>query len=254
KDDTRAQRRERRRARLEGLLPVALVRRFLELNLLAQAASLAFYTLLSLAPLLVILLWVTASFHGSAQDAIVAQVGAIVGSDAAQVADTVIEHADREPSVGSLAGLWSTLFLLIGSTAVFARLQDVLNLIFRTDARRLPGIRAWLRKRVLSFGVVLALGFLLLLATTVNTLLQLVFADLPVLLPVLGTLASSLIYALTFALMFHYLPDRRVHWRQSLLCGLFTTGLFLLGRWAIGLYLAEAATGSAYGSMGALVL
>jgi membrane protein len=137
---------------------------------------------------------------------------------------------------------------------VFARLQDTLNLIFRTDARRLRGPMAWLRKRLLSFGVVLSLGFLLLIATAVSTLLQVVFAGLPSVLPVLGTLASASLYAATFALMYRFLPDRRVHWRQAVLGGLVTTGLFVLGRWGIGVYLATAAPGSAYGSMGALVV
>lgn len=250
----RAQRRERRLARLKGSLPVALARRFVELDILTHAASLAFYALLSLAPLLVLLLWLTASLYGSAQDAIVEQVGALAGREAASVADTVIANADQRPGIGSIAGLWSTLLLFVGATAVFARLQDALNLIFRTDAARLPGLRAWIRKRVLSFGVVLALGFLLLVATAVSTLLQLILAGMPSLLPVFGSLASMALYALSFALLYHFLPDRRVRWRQALFGGLITAGLFVLGRWAIGLYLASAAPGSAYGSMGAMVL
>jgi membrane protein len=250
----RAQRRQRRLARLKGSLPVALARRFVELDILTHAASLAFYALLSLAPLLVLLLWLTASLYGSAQDAIVDQVGELAGREAASVASTVIANADQRPGIGSLAGLWSTLLLFVGATAVFARLQDALNLIFRTDAARLPGLRAWIRKRVLSFGVVLALGFLLLVATTVSTLLQLILAGMPSLLPVFGSLASLALYALSFALLYHFLPDRRVRWRQALFGGLITAGLFVLGRWAIGLYLATAAPGSAYGSMGAMVL
>lgn len=235
-------------------MPVALIRRFIELDVLTHAASLAFYALLSLAPLLVLLLWLTASMYGSAQDAIVDQVGELAGREAASVADTVIANADQRPGIGSFAGLWSTLLLFVGATAVFARLQDALNLIFRTDAARLPGLRAWIRKRVLSFGVVLALGFLLLVATTVSTVLQLILAGMPSLLPVFGSLASMALYALSFALLYHFLPDRRVRWRQALFGGLITAGLFVLGRWAIGLYLATAAPGSAYGSMGAMVL
>ncbi|HEX5664595.1 MAG TPA: YihY/virulence factor BrkB family protein [Xanthomonadaceae bacterium] len=250
----RAQRRERRLARLKGSLPVALARRFIELDILTHAASLAFYALLSLAPLLVLLLWLTASLYGSAQEAIVDQVGELAGREAASVADTVIANADQRPGIGSIAGLWSTLLLFVGATAVFARLQDALNLIFRTDAARLPGLRAWIRKRVLSFGVVLALGFLLLVATTVSTVLQLILAGMPSLLPVFGSLASLALYALSFALLYHFLPDRRVRWRQALFGGLITAGLFVLGRWAIGIYLASAAPGSAYGSMGAMVL
>jgi len=254
KDASRTSRRARRLARLKGSLPVALARRFIELDVLAQAASLAFYALLSLAPLLILLLWFTASFRFDTQQALVEQIADLAGREAASVASTVIEHADREPSVGSLARAWGTVLLLVGATAVFARLQDTLNRIFRTDARRLPGVLAWLRKRVLSFGVVLALGFLLIVATTVNTLLQVVFGGLPTLVPVLGDLASMALYVLAFALMFRFLPDRRVQWRLAVVGGVITASLFVAGRWAIGLYLARAAPGSAYGSMGALVL
>lgn len=248
------ERRQRRFARLTASLPVALARRFVELDILTHAASLAFYALLSLAPLLVLLLWLTASLYGPAQQAIIDQVGELAGADAAGVARTVIANADSRPGIGTIAGAWSTLLLFVGATAVFARLQDALNLIFRTDARRISGLRAWIRKRVLSFGVVLALGFLLLLATTVDTVLQVMFAGIPSLLPALGSAASLALYALSFALLYHFLPDRRVRWRQAFLGGAITAGLFLLGRRAIGLYLAEAAPGSAYGSMGAMVL
>jgi len=254
RDDSRKSRRARRLARLKGSLPVALVRRMIELDILAHAASLAFYALLSLAPLLVLLLWFTASFALDTKDALLEQIADIAGREAATVASTVIEHADREPSVRSLAGAWGTALLLVGATAVFARLQDTLNRIFRTDARRLPGVLAWLRKRVLSFGVVLSIGFLLIVATTVNTLLQVVFGGLPTLLPVLGDLVSLVLYVLAFALMFRSLPDRRVRWRVAVVGGVITAALFVAGRWAIGLYLARAAPGSAYGSMGALVL
>ncbi|GAB3730549.1 YihY/virulence factor BrkB family protein [Luteimonas pelagia] len=250
----RLEQRQRRAARLRGSLPAAVAKRFIELDLLAQSAALAFFALLSLAPLLVLLLWSTTWIYAPAGEALLGQVQAFAGADAARVVRVVLRNANRDPSVSSLAGWWSTGLLLVGATAVFARLQDTLNLIFRTDARRLRGPLAWLRKRLLSFGVVLALGFLLLVATTVSTLLQIVFAGLPSVLPVLGTLASACLYAGTFALMYRYLPDRVVHWRQAVLGGLVTTALFVLGRWAIGVYLATAAPGSAYGSMGALVV
>ncbi|WP_344759888.1 YihY/virulence factor BrkB family protein [Luteimonas lutimaris] len=241
--------------RLQESLPVALGRRFVETDLLTHAAALSFYTLISLAPLLVLLLWLAASLYPSAQDELMRQVGDLAGTGARDVAATVIANAQTRPDVGSLAGLWSTALLFVGATAVFARLQAALNLIFRGDAHELPGgLWAWLRKRVLSFGVVLSLGFLLIVSMSLTTALQVVFAWLPAILPVLGNLTSLALYTAAFAFLYHYLPDRRVRWRQALLGGLVTSGLFVLGRWAIGLYLAQAAPGSAYGSMGALVL
>lgn len=243
-----------RYARLQKSLPANLVQRFFETDLLTHAAALSFYTLLSLAPLLVVLLWITASLYPTAQQQLTQQIGSLAGSDARLVVDTIIANAQRQPSLGSLTGLWGTLLLLVGATAVFARLQTALNLIFHSDAQHLSGILAWLRKRVLSFGVVLSLGFMLLVSMTLTTALQVFFARLPAFVPVLGTLLTFVVYALAFAFLYHYLPDRRVRWRQALLGGVVTAGLFILGRWLIGLYIAQAAPGSAYGSMGALVL
>src|SRR3546814_15472853 len=87
---------------------------------------------------------------------------------------------------------------------------------------------------------------------SLTTAVQGVFAWLPSILPVLGEMTSLALYTIAFAFLYHYLPDRRVRWRQALLGGLITAGLFVLGRWAIGLYLSEAAAGRAYGSSGAL--
>lgn len=245
---------KQRLERLQRSLPAALARRFVEIDVLTQAASLSFYALLSMAPLLVLLLWLTASLYPPAQQALVGQIGQMAGDSAAAVADTVIRNATAQPGIGSLAGLWSTLLLFAGATAVFAQLQNALNLIFRTDAQRLEGIAAWLKKRVFSFGVILALGFLLILSMTATTVLQVAFAQLPSLLPTLGYATTLVLYALAFAFLYHYLPDRRVDWRQAFVGGTITAVLFALGRYAIGVYIASAAPGSAYGSMGTLVV
>jgi len=241
-----------RRAR--GSLPVALLRRFIDAELLAQSAALAFYAVLSLAPLLLILLWLTSQLLPGAQEALVQQIQQLAGGDAGRVARTILAHAQERPDTGTVAGGWSLVLLFVGATAVFAQLQDVLNKIFRTDATRLPGILAWLRKRVFSFGLVLALGFLLVVSMTINTALQLAFARVEWMLPLAATVASWAIYALGFALMYHYLPDRSVGWRRAFGGGAATALLFLLGRAAIGWYLDQADPGSAYGSMGTLVL
>ena len=241
--------------RVQDSLPAALLRRFVEADLLVHAAALSFYTLISLAPLLLLVLWLTASLYPTAQDSLLAQIAALVGPDARDVAGTVIDNASDRPDLGSLAGLWSTLILFVGATVVFAQLQATLNRVFATDAEALPGgLMAWLRKRVFSFGVVFALGFLLLVSMMLTTAVQVVFANLPYLVPAVANLITLLLYLVAFALLYHFLPDRRVRWRQAFLGGLLTAGMFVGGRWAIGLYLAHAAPGSAYGAFGTLVL
>ena len=240
--------------RVQDSLPYALVKRFIECDLLTQAASLSFFALLSLAPLLVLLLWLTASLYPQAQDALINQIGVLAGPQAETVANTVIRNASDQPDIGSLAGIWSTALLFVGATVVFARLQTTLNLIFHTSDKALGGLMAWLRKRVFSVGVVFSLGFLVIISTLAGTAVELAFSDVPVLLPLAGNAVMLLVYTCAFALLYHYLPDRRVHWKQAFLGGLITSVLFLVGRWAIAFYLAEAAPGSAYGSAGALVL
>ncbi|WP_312236893.1 YihY/virulence factor BrkB family protein [Stenotrophomonas sp.] len=241
-------------ARLEQSFPAVLLRRFIDADVMTQAAALAFYALLSMAPLLVLLLWLTASLYPPAQQALLGQINDVAGTSAASVAETVLSNANNQPDIGTLAGVWSTLLLFIGATAVFAQLQNALNLIFNTSGERLDGLVAWLRKRVFSFGVVLALGFLLILSMTATTMLQVAFAQLPSVLPAIGYLTSLALYTVGFAFLYHYLPDRRVAWRQAFIGGAITSGLFAVGRYAIGLYIATVAPGSAYGSMGALVI
>lgn len=236
-----------------GPLPSAFLRRALDVGLLEQSAALAFYATLSLAPLLLILLWLTASMP-QLHDALLSQVGQLAGNDAGRVARTIISHAAQRPDTGSIAGWWSLLLLAVGASAVFAQLQETLNRIFRTDATHLAGIRYWLRKRLFSFGIIFSIGFLLLVSMTINTVLQLAFAHLPRLLPLAASVLTWLLYALGFALMYHYLPDRRVDWRRALTGGALTALLFVLGSLAIGWYLRQADPGSAYGSMGTLVV
>lgn len=238
----------------DGPLPQALVRRFVDASLLTQSAALAFYSLLSLAPLLLLLLWITASLMPSAQEGLFRQIGTLVGSEAEGLARTIITNASNRPDTGSVAGWWSIGLLFVGATVVFGQLQEALNRIFRTDATSLSGIVPWLRKRVFSFGLVFALGFLLIVSMTITTGVQLLFSHLSWLFPLAASAASWLIYAFAFALMYHYLPDRRVGWRHALGGGAFTALLFVIGRAVIAWHLERSDPGSAYGSMGTLVL
>lgn len=240
--------------RAKGSLAAAMLRRFVDVDLLSQAAALALYAMLSLAPLLLILVWLTSAMLPGAQEALMQQIAMLVGADAEVVARTIVANASARPDTGSIAGWWSLALLAVGATAVFAQMQDVLNKIFRTDATRLPGITAWLLKRVFSLGLVLTLGFLLMVSMTVNTVLQLAFARVEWLLPLMATAATWLIYAAGFGLMYRYLPDRAVGWRRALGGGAATALLFVLGRAVIAWYLERADPGSAYGSMGALML
>jgi membrane protein len=166
----------------------------------------------------------------------------------------VVASAQQGPQPGSIGGLWSLLWLFIGATAVFAQLQDVLNRIFRTDATHLPDLATWLKKRIFSFGLVFAVGFLLVVSLSLSTAMQFLFGRFDFMLPMVMMLATWFVYAVGFALTYHFLPDRRVHWRRALAGGGLTAALFLLGRALIGWYLQSANPTAAYGSAGTLAL
>ena len=245
---------EQRVRRARGPLWKALWRRFLDADLVAQSAALAFYAIVSLAPLLLLLLWFTQALLPSGQQALLEQIGLLTGAEGRRVAAAILDASRRMPDPQSIAGWGSIAALCFVATLVFGQLQEVLNRLFRTEARKLPGLRAWLHKRVFSLGLVLAVGFLLLVSLTVNTVLQLAFSRVDQALPLVGQAASYLVYTLAFALMYHYVPDREVRWRMAIAGGAMTAAMFAVGRWVIALYLERADPASAYGSMGTLAL
>src|SRR5690606_17946132 len=212
--------------------------------------------IMSLAQQLLSLVWLTSAILPRARESLMQQSAQLGGTEAEQVARTIVENARAHPDTGSIAGWWSIGLLLIGATTVFAQLQNVLNKIFRTDATALPGMLAWLRKRVFSLGLVLAVGFLLVVSMTVSTVLELVFARVEWMLHLAVTAATWLVNGLGFALMYHYRPARPVGWKLALSGGAATALLFLLGRAAIAWYLGRTNPGpaSAYGSMGTIIL
>lgn len=234
--------------------PARFIRRFFEYEILALSAALSFYTLLSLAPLVMLLLWLTTTLYPTAQGEFFRQIGLLAGPQVESTARLIIANAERDPGTGSMAALLGTGALLAGASVVFGQLQVALNRVFHSDASRLGGRFAWLRKRLLSFGMVLGVGFLLVVSMAVQAALSLLMAWLPELLPVFAATVSFLLYSLVFALMYRWLPDRPVSRRRSLLGGALTAAMFMLGRWAIGLYLGQASLGSAYGPAGGLVV
>ncbi len=241
-------------ARVAASGPGRFVQRFFDDDILALSAALSFYTLLSMAPLVIMLLWLTTTLYPSAQDEFFRQVGMLAGPQVESTARLIVSNAEREPGTGSMAALLGTGALLLGASVVFGQLQAALNRVFRSDARRLGGMLAWLRKRLLSFGMALGVGFLLVVSMAVQAALSLLMAWLPDLLPAFAAGVSFLLYAAVFALMYRLLPDRPVTPKRSLLGGALTAAMFMLGRWAIGLYLGQASLGSAYGPAGGLVV
>lgn len=240
--------------RLEQSWPGKFVQRFVDYDILALAAALSFYTLLSLAPLVLMVLWLSTALYPSAQEEFFRQIGLLAGNEVENTARLIVANAQHRPGTGSMAALLGTLALLVGASAVFGQLQAALNRVFRSDAKRLGGLAVWLRKRLLSFGMVISVGFLLVVSMAAQAALQLLIAYVPDLLPVFAAAFSFLLYAAVFAAMYRWLPDRPVTRRRALFGGALTAAMFMLGRSAIGLYLGQASLGTAYGPAGGLVV
>lgn len=217
---------------------------------LTQSAALAYYTALSFAPLLMLLLWCVSLLGDQRQAQLIAEVRGMVGGSAAQAVDDVIRSAESRPSAGTLAGLVGIGFLLFSASGVFGQLQSSLNHIWGIEARPGSGLMNWVRKRLLSFGTVLVIAFLLLVSLVATSLVTAVFGGLGSL---VDLAAQLLVVTVLFALMFKFLPDAHIAWGDVWVGAAVTTALFLVGKRLISLYLIRGGVGSGYGAAGSLI-
>jgi membrane protein len=237
-----------------GTLPAEVIQRFAAADVMSMAAALSFYTMLSLAPLVTLLLWLTTTVFTAAQEEFFSQLGMLAGSQVESTVRTIVENAARDPGAGTVAAIFGSVMLLFGASVVFAQLQASLNRIFESPSVSSSGLWAWLRKRLLSMGMVITLGFLLVVSMVAQAALELLAARVPDMLPIVLAGVSLLMYALIFAALYHWIPDRPVGGRCSIIGGVITALMFLVGRALIGLYLGQAEMGTAYGPAGGLVV
>jgi membrane protein len=226
-------------------------------------AALAFYTLFSLAPLLIIIMAIAALAYGDevAQTQIVRQIEALIGMEGAKAIQSMIENASK-PSSGVTATLIGLATLLFGATIVFSELQDALNTIWKIPSRSERGMVIGLvRDRLLSFVMVLALGFLLLLSMLANTALATVaqiFREAlfspTYFLRAANSLFFLMIITLLFAMIYKILPDTDIAWGDVFIGAVVTSLLFATGKFLIGLYLVYSSVTSAYGAAASLVV
>lgn len=224
-------------------------------NASTTGAALAFYCAFSLAPLLVILLAIAGWIVGAtaAYGEMTYQLNALFGAATAKTLLGAVKSSQQ--AEGILAAIVSVVTLMIGATTVLAALETALEQIWQSASLVPSGMRGWIRTRFLSIGFILTLGFLLLVSLTISTALAGVrtrFASHnKALLGVIGAfdiLLSLLLVSGLFALIFRYMPARRLPWKVVATGGFLTAVLFDLGRWATGLYLAHSSQPSAYGA------
>lgn len=224
-------------------------------NSATTGASLAFYCAFSLAPLLVILLAVSGWVVGmeSAYAQLKSQLTSLFGEASAT---TLLEAMQKSQSrEGGVAAIVSIATLFIGATTVFAALESALETIWQSAHLAPKGVKGWVRARLLSFGVILAVGFLLLVSLTVSTALTTLRSAVAaretawvMIAGIVDLLLSIGIVAGLIALIYRYMPARRLPWRPILWGALVTALLFHLGKWGISLYLGHSTQPSAFGA------
>jgi membrane protein len=232
----------------------------------SKGAALSFYTLFSMAPVLVLVISIAGLFFGeqAARGEIFGQIQGLVGAQGAAAVEAVLAATKRSGS-GVFAAAMAVALLMIGATTAFSELKDSLDELWDVPPRQQPGLWGLLRSRLLSFSLILVLAFLLLVSLTINAALAVVerfwgamwsgsaSGIALVVAQVLSSAFSFAVVALLFGTIFKMLPETRVAWRDVALGAAVTALLFTLGKHLIGLYLGNSAVASSYGAAGSVV-
>ncbi len=228
-----------------------------------MGAALAFYTILSLSPLLVLVVAIAGLFfdRSGVLQKLTAQVQDLLGTSGAEVVTTTLTSAQKSSSESLAASSLSLVVLLISASGVFGELRSALNKIWGAKPESAGGIWGLLRERFFSFGMVFAVGFLLVSSLVLSAGLAVAASFLGGLVPMPHVIASVIDLAISlfgvavvFTLTFKYVPATNVGWREARIGGMATAILFTAGKFLIGLYLSKAAVGSAYGAAGSVVV
>ena len=232
-------------------------------NCLRLAASLAYYTALSMAPLVLLIVGVIGLVLDRQQaiHQLTAQIEGLMGASGRELVTSIL--TTTTPQEGILAAAVGLITLFIGATAVFGELQATMNLIWEVQPVSTSGIWSgiwtWLRERIFSLAIVFALAFLLLVSLVISTALATVAAlfqgpEQALLSRLLELAVSLLVLTFVFALLYKYVPDAEMSWHDVWPGGLITAVLFTLGKTAIGYYLGQTSVGSTYGAAGSMVV
>jgi membrane protein len=226
-------------------------------------AALAFYTVFSLAPLLIITVSIAGLVFGreAAQGQIFDQLRSLVGEASAGAMQDVVQNANSTPATGLVATLIGFVTLIVGASGVFGQMQTSLNFIWGVQSKPGRGILGLLQDRVLSFGFILVVGFLLLISLLLTTAIAFIaewfggiVPGIEMLIQASNAILSLAVITLLFAMIFKFLPDAKIAWRDVWIGALITAALFTVGKEVLGLYLGKSGVGSSYGAAGSLIV
>ena len=227
----------------------------------SKGAALAFYTLFSLAPILVLAVAVAGYFFGveAAQGRMISEIRYLVGQNGTNAVQAILATA-RDPVAGVWATALASLLLLIGATSVFTELKGSLDELWGVEKSKLSPVGVLLRTRLISFSLVMALAFLLLISLVISAALSMfenyagvVLSSSGSIFSVLSTLISFGVITSLFAVIYKMLPDAPLSWHDVSMGAIFTAGLFILGKYLIGLYLGNSDVASGFGAAGSII-
>jgi membrane protein len=242
---------------------VATFSGFIDDNGLKLSASLAYYTVFSLAPLLILVISLAGLFLGNdaAANKLYPQISQYVGSQAALQIQEMLKSLQLSGKTG-VAVIIGVVTLLVGASSIFVEIQDSLNMIWRVKAKPKKGWLKLIQNRFLSFSLIVSLGFLLLVSLVINFLMDALSKKLLHFLPyITGLLIKGINLGITlivisvlFGIIFKVLPDVKIRWKDVRSGAIFTALLFMLGQYIIGLYIQYTAQNSTYGAAGSIIV
>jgi membrane protein len=227
-----------------------------------MAAALSYYAAFSLGPLLIIVIAIAGFVFGedAAKGQIFDEMKSLIGPDGAIMLETIVKGAS-DKTTGIFATIFSVILLVLGSVGVFVELQESLNIIWGVEPMPGRGIWGFIKTRLVSFSMVVATGFLLMISLVINSAIILLNAYVgemfPALVPmafIFNNAASFIVITLLFAMIYKVLPDVFISWRYVWLASLLTSALFVIGKYLIGLYLGSSSYSSTYGAAASLVV
>lgn len=227
---------------------------FNEDELFTHAAAIAYYSALSMAPLIILTLWLLTLMGAHWQTQLDRAMTAMMGSEASQAIAMVISNAKSRPKMGHIAGVVGVVLTLFSASAVFAQLQGSLNRIWHVQEVPNAVISSWLKARARAFGLVIGIAFLLIVSFAVSALIHLMIPYDTLAWSIVEYVVSLFVFVVAFGGMYRVLPDTDIDWSEAAWGALLTTVLFILGKFAIEFYIAHARIGGAYGPAGAVVV
>ena len=246
---------------------------FAEDNCMKLSASLAYYTVFSIGPLIIILIWALGFFYGSqlegpegAQNKVITELNEIFGAEIAKLLDNAVKQISLEnkSSLGLLIGI---ITLVMTSTTIFVDIQNSINIIWKVKAKPKKGWLKLITNRLISFSMILGLSFLLMASLLISSIIGIITRNIELILDNLhiqhldiqfwnwiNNGVTFLVIVTLFGFIFAFLPDAKVRFKDILWGAMFTTILFMLGKYGISVYLSYNATATAYGAAGSIII